>query len=226
VQSASSRPAAGPQQTCSTTRLCLAQTRHCTRAVYTSPIKTISNQKYRDFSSTFEVCGFVLCGDVLRGDVTCLSTMHSPARCQNGVVFCCQVGLLTGDVSMKPESPCLIMTTEILRSMLYKVCLGFNNQGMSHAGAATPLISCCMVCENPCWRCDTLLLLLGCVTVPSFRVRRVRMWCVTLSGSSLMRCTTSTMPSVELSGKRWVETTNLSVLYHDECSIIFVSRAH
>lgn len=38
--------------------LCLAQTRHCTRAVYTSPIKTISNQKYRDFSSTFEVCGF------------------------------------------------------------------------------------------------------------------------------------------------------------------------
>lgn len=31
-----------------------------------------------------------------------------------------QVGLLTGDVSIKPESPCLIMTTEILRSMLYK----------------------------------------------------------------------------------------------------------
>ena len=30
------------------------QTRHCTRAVYTSPIKTISNQKYRDFGSTFE----------------------------------------------------------------------------------------------------------------------------------------------------------------------------
>ena len=34
--------------------------------------------------------------------------------------FCWQVGLLTGDVSIKPESPCLIMTTEILRSMLYK----------------------------------------------------------------------------------------------------------
>ena len=27
---------------------------------------------------------------------------------------------MTGDVSIKPESPCLIMTTEILRSMLYK----------------------------------------------------------------------------------------------------------
>ena len=35
-------------------------------------------------------------------------------------VWPAQVGLLTGDVSIKPESPCLIMTTEILRSMLYK----------------------------------------------------------------------------------------------------------
>ncbi|KAL4421866.1 hypothetical protein ABPG77_003668 [Micractinium sp. CCAP 211/92] len=58
--------------------------KHCTRAVYTSPIKTISNQKFRDFSGQFEV------------------------------------GLLTGDVSIRPESACLIMTTEILRSMLYK----------------------------------------------------------------------------------------------------------
>ncbi|GLJ42713.1 hypothetical protein SUGI_0885500 [Cryptomeria japonica] len=58
--------------------------KHCTRAVYTSPIKTISNQKYRDFSEKFDV------------------------------------GLLTGDVSLRPEASCLIMTTEILRSMLYK----------------------------------------------------------------------------------------------------------
>lgn len=35
-------------------------------------------------------------------------------------VACMQTGLLTGDVSLKPESSCLIMTTEILRSMLYK----------------------------------------------------------------------------------------------------------
>ncbi|KAL3685939.1 hypothetical protein R1sor_003961 [Riccia sorocarpa] len=59
-------------------------TKHCTRAVYTSPIKTISNQKFRDFSDKFDV------------------------------------GLLTGDVSLRPEASCLIMTTEILRSMLYK----------------------------------------------------------------------------------------------------------
>lgn len=36
------------------------------------------------------------------------------------LVVCVQTGLLTGDVSIKPESSCLIMTTEILRSMLYK----------------------------------------------------------------------------------------------------------
>ena len=30
-------------------------TKHCTRAIYTSPIKTISNQKFRDFGETFEV---------------------------------------------------------------------------------------------------------------------------------------------------------------------------
>ncbi len=30
------------------------------------------------------------------------------------------VGLVTGDVSVNPEGSCLIMTTEILRSMLYR----------------------------------------------------------------------------------------------------------
>nr|CAD1818580.1 unnamed protein product [Ananas comosus var. bracteatus] len=29
--------------------------KHCTRAVYTAPIKTISNQKYRDFCGKFDV---------------------------------------------------------------------------------------------------------------------------------------------------------------------------
>lgn len=57
---------------------------HCTRAVYTSPIKTISNQKYRDFKEKFDV------------------------------------GLLTGDIRLNPEAPAVIMTTEILRTMLYR----------------------------------------------------------------------------------------------------------
>ncbi|TIB36339.1 hypothetical protein E3P86_02521 [Wallemia ichthyophaga] len=61
--------------------------KHMTRTIYTSPIKALSNQKYRDFKTTFD-----------------------PST----------VGILTGDVQINPEGSCLIMTTEILRSMLYK----------------------------------------------------------------------------------------------------------
>lgn len=55
------------------------------RVIYTSPIKALSNQKYRDFQAEF-------------GDV----------------------GLMTGDVTINPTASCLVMTTEILRSMLYR----------------------------------------------------------------------------------------------------------
>jgi antiviral helicase SKI2 len=61
--------------------------RRKSRAIYTSPIKALSNQKFRDFKMTFD-----------------------PST----------VGILTGDVQINPEANCLIMTTEILRSMLYK----------------------------------------------------------------------------------------------------------
>ncbi|EGV66332.1 Antiviral helicase ski2 [Yamadazyma tenuis] len=61
--------------------------RNMTKAIYTSPIKALSNQKFRDFKETFT-------------DI--------------------DVGLITGDVQINPEANCLIMTTEILRSMLYK----------------------------------------------------------------------------------------------------------
>lgn len=60
--------------------------KHCTRAIYTSPIKALSNQKYRDFRNKF-------------GE---------------------DVGLITGDMQIGADSSCLIMTTEILRSMLYR----------------------------------------------------------------------------------------------------------
>lgn len=53
--------------------------------IYTSPIKALSNQKYRELTADF-------------GDV----------------------GLMTGDVSINPAASCLVMTTEILRSMLYR----------------------------------------------------------------------------------------------------------
>lgn len=52
--------------------------------IYTSPIKALSNQKYRDFKKKFE-----------------------------------SVGLLTGDLQINQNASCLIMTTEILQSMLY-----------------------------------------------------------------------------------------------------------
>lgn len=59
--------------------------KHMTKAIYTSPIKALSNQKFRDFRKEFD-----------------------------------DVGILTGDVQINPEASCLIMTTEILRSMLYR----------------------------------------------------------------------------------------------------------
>lgn len=59
--------------------------KHLTRTIYTSPIKSLSNQKFRDFQKKF-------------GDV----------------------GLITGDVQLNTDASCLIMTTEILRSMLYR----------------------------------------------------------------------------------------------------------
>ena len=54
------------------------------RVIYTSPIKALSNQKYREFKDQFG-----------------------------------EIGILTGDVSIDEDAFCVIMTTEILRSMLY-----------------------------------------------------------------------------------------------------------
>ena len=56
------------------------------RVIYTSPIKALSNQKYRDFSANFKN----------------------------------SVGLLTGDVSIEPDAPLVIMTTEIYRNQLFE----------------------------------------------------------------------------------------------------------
>ena len=55
------------------------------RVIYTSPIKALSNQKFRELEEQF-------------GDV----------------------GLMTGEVTINPSASCLVMTTEILRSMLYR----------------------------------------------------------------------------------------------------------
>ncbi|BHF76511.1 Exosome RNA helicase MTR4 [Sparganum proliferum] len=55
------------------------------RVIYTTPIKALSNQKYREFSEEFP-----------------------------------EVGLLTGDATINMNASVLIMTTEILQSMLYR----------------------------------------------------------------------------------------------------------
>ena len=56
------------------------------RVVYTSPIKALSNQKFRDFREQY--------GESM-------------------------VGLMTGDVTLQPDAPLLIMTTEIFRNTIF-----------------------------------------------------------------------------------------------------------
>ncbi len=63
--------------------MALTEGRKC---FYTTPIKALSNQKYRDLAATY-----------------------SPD----------EVGLLTGDVSINSEAPVVVMTTEVLRNMIY-----------------------------------------------------------------------------------------------------------
>ena len=55
------------------------------KVVYTSPLKALSNQKFRELQEDFE-----------------------------------DVGLMTGDNSLHPNANCIVMTTEIMRSMIYK----------------------------------------------------------------------------------------------------------
>jgi ATP-dependent RNA helicase DOB1 len=55
------------------------------RVVYTSPLKALSNQKFRELSEEFG-----------------------------------SVGLMTGDVTLNEHAQCVVMTTEILRSMIYR----------------------------------------------------------------------------------------------------------
>ena len=62
---------------------------HCLKknkkVIYTSPTKSLSNQKYAEFIEKFD-----------------------------------SVGIITGDIKKNPDAQCVIMTTEILRNVLYK----------------------------------------------------------------------------------------------------------
>jgi superfamily II RNA helicase len=66
------------------------------RVIYTSPIKALSNQKFRDFRESY-------------GDA---------------------IGLMTGDVTLNPDAPVLIMTTEIFRNTLFESAERFRDASM------------------------------------------------------------------------------------------------
>lgn len=63
------------------------------RCIYTSPIKALSNQKYRDFKDDPSI----------------------------------DVGIMTGDVTIRPEARLLIMTTEILRNTIFEDATRLND---------------------------------------------------------------------------------------------------
>jgi superfamily II RNA helicase len=67
---------------------------HGKRVFYTTPLKALSNQKFRDFQEQFA-----------QGDSR-------------------KIGLLTGDTIINPNADVVIMTTEIFRNMLYETPIG------------------------------------------------------------------------------------------------------
>jgi ATP-dependent RNA helicase HelY len=68
------------------------------RAIYTTPLKALSNQKFGDFRARYGAEG---------------------------------VGLLTGDNSINGEAPVVIMTTEVLRNMMYAGSRDLDNVGVA-----------------------------------------------------------------------------------------------
>lgn len=68
------------------------------RVFYTTPLKALSNQKFRDFQQQF---GSEQVGRNVK-----------------------EVGLITGDILINPEAPIVVMTTEIFRNMLYETPIG------------------------------------------------------------------------------------------------------
>lgn len=85
------------------------------RVFYTTPLKALSNQKFRDFQEKFG------------------KTMA------NGVYE--EVGLVTGDILINPNAPIVVMTTEIFRNMLYSTPIG--EVGTSIDGVETVVLDEC-----------------------------------------------------------------------------------
>ena len=68
------------------------------KIIYTSPIKSLSNQKFNEFTKKFPQI---------------------------------KVGIMTGDIKFQPDADCIIMTTEILRNLLYNKNIKVEGQELS-----------------------------------------------------------------------------------------------
>ncbi|ACB51685.1 DNA helicase [Crocosphaera subtropica ATCC 51142] len=85
------------------------------RVFYTTPLKALSNQKFRDFQEKFAT---------------------TEAGIQED-----KVGLITGDMVINPNADIVIMTTEIFRNMLYETPIG--QVGTSLENVATVILDEC-----------------------------------------------------------------------------------
>ncbi|MGP0128673.1 MAG: DEAD/DEAH box helicase [cyanobacterium endosymbiont of Rhopalodia musculus] len=90
------------------------------RVFYTTPLKALSNQKFRDFQDKF-------CPEINQDK-------KSP------------VGLITGDIVINANASIVIMTTEIFRNMLYQTPIG--QVGTSLENVATVILDECHYISN------------------------------------------------------------------------------
>ena len=90
------------------------------RVFYTTPLKALSNQKFRDFREKFAI--------------------------QNEKIDESMVGLITGDTVLNANASIVIMTTEIFRNMLYETLIG--QVGTSLDNVATVILDECHYISN------------------------------------------------------------------------------
>ncbi|MGI0480511.1 DEAD/DEAH box helicase [Geminocystis sp. CENA526] len=93
------------------------------RVFYTTPLKALSNQKFRDFQEKF--------GQTLLAETNTYA----------------EIGLITGDTLINPNAPIIVMTTEIFRNMLYSTPIG--EVGTSIQNVQTVVLDECHYISDP-----------------------------------------------------------------------------